>query len=210
VREGIKALGLAVVIVLLLGAAVIAYAVATGLDARAQPGRLETRLARTVRSIAIPSAIKERRNPVRPTPEILVEGMSHFADHCASCHANDGSGDTDMGRGLFPKAPDMRLTATQSLSDGELFYIIEHGVRFTGMPGWSTGTTAGEESTWHLVNFIRHLPMLTPAEIEQMQQLNPRSSAEIRQEIEEEKFLRGGGDSTPSRPGTHEHTGGHK
>src|SRR5215204_5096493 len=84
--------------------------------------------------------------------------MAHFADHCAVCHGNDGRGDTEMGRGLYPKAPDMRLDATQQLSDGELFYIIEHGIRFTGMPGWRTGTTAGEESSWHLVRFIRHLP----------------------------------------------------
>jgi hypothetical protein len=85
----------------------------------------------------------------------------------------------------------MRLSATQNLSDGELFYIIENGVRLTGMPGWSTGTASGEESTWHLVHFIRHLPRLTADELEGMEELNPRSPVEIREEIKAEEFLKG-------------------
>src|SRR5262249_28979075 len=121
---------------------------------------------------------------------------AHFADHCAVCHGNDGSGNTEMGRGLYPKAPDMRLPATQNLSDGELFYIVENGVRLTGMPGWSTGTKAGEEESWRLVHFIRHLPRLTQSEIEEMEGVNPTSPDEVRKQIEEEKFLQGG-DSTP-------------
>ena len=117
--------------------------------------------------------------------------MAHFADHCASCHANDGSGDTELGRSLFPPAPDMRQPATQDLSDGALFYVIEHGIRFTGMPAWGTGTAADEESSWHLVNFIRHLPNLTSEQVQEMEGMNPRPPAEIRQEIEEERFLAG-------------------
>jgi mono/diheme cytochrome c family protein len=132
------------------------------------------------------------RNPVPASAEALADGMAHYADHCATCHANDGSGDTEMGRGLFPRAPDMRMPATQRLSDGELFYIIENGVRFTGMPAWSTGTKAGEESTWRLVHFLRHLSRLTPAELESMKARNPRSPEEIRLEIEEERFLNEG------------------
>jgi mono/diheme cytochrome c family protein len=122
----------------------------------------------------------------------VAGGMAHFADHCAVCHANDGSGQTEMGRGLYPKAPDMRLDATQQLSDGELFYIIEHGIRFTGMPGWRNGTEAGEQSSWQLVHFMRHLPKLTEAELETMKARNPRSPDEIRYEIEEERFLNQG------------------
>jgi hypothetical protein len=97
-----------------------------------------------------------------------------------------------MGRGFFPKAPDMRLPATQQLSDGELFYVIENGIRFTGMPAWSTGTDADEESTWRLVHFVRHLPQLTPADLEAMKARNPRSPEEIRLELEEERFLNEG------------------
>jgi mono/diheme cytochrome c family protein len=172
-----------------LGIAAIGYIRATGLDARAYPGSVEAWLARTARPLAIPSGVKARRNPVPLTPDALEQAMGHFADHCANCHANDGSGNTEMGRGLYPKAPDMRLSATQEMSDGELFYVIEHGVRFTGMPAWSTGTPAGEEASWQLVHFIRHLPQVTEPELEKMRELNPRSPQEIRLEIEEERFL---------------------
>ena len=96
-----------------------------------------------------------------------------------------------MGRNLFPKAPDMRQAATQTLTDGELFWIIEHGIRFTGMPGWSTGTTEGAEASWQLVHFIRHLPHLTDSELQEMEALNPRSPAQVRQDLEAERFLRG-------------------
>ena len=172
--------------------AAIGYVRATGLDAHGDAGGLETRLARAVRPLAVPSEARARRNPIPLTPDVMEEAMGHFADHCSTCHANDGSGDTEPGRGLYPKAPDMRLPATQEMSDGELFYVIEHGIRFTGMPAWSTGTAAGEASTWQLVHFIRHLPRLSEVELERMKQLNPRSLDDVRQEIEEERFLNEG------------------
>ena len=177
------------------------------ISAKARPGRAETAVARMMRRLAIPRSDRNRQNPVARSPEIIAEGMSHYADHCAVCHANDGSGDTEMGRGLYPKPPDMRRSETQLLTDGELFYIIENGVRLTGMPAWATGSHEGEASTWHLVHFIRELPRLTPEKIEDMKRLNPRSPAEIRQEIEEEQFL-AGSDVTPPTATTH--TGAHK
>jgi mono/diheme cytochrome c family protein len=194
-----------VVLVVLLGAGAIAYVVATGLDARKQPSALEARIARSVRRLAVPRDIRERRNPVQPSADVMTGGIDHFADHCASCHGVDGSGDTEIGRGLFPKAPDMRLDATQSMSDGELFYVIEHGVRFTGMPGWSTGTAAGETASWELVQVIRHLPMLTEEELDRMRAHTPRSPEDIREEIKEEEFLRGGAAAAPTKSPVHTH-----
>jgi mono/diheme cytochrome c family protein len=149
--------------------------------------------------MAIGRRARSLTNPVEPSAEVIAEGRAHFADHCAICHANDGSGETAMGQGMWPKAPDMRLPQTQNLSDGELFWIIENGVRFTGMPGWGTGTKEGETASWHLVHFVRRLPSLTPEEIEEMETLNPKPPAEVRQQIAEEEFLKGG-DEPPSKP----------
>jgi hypothetical protein len=92
---------------------------------------------------------------------------------------------------MFPPPPDLRAAPTQEMSDGELFYIIENGIRFTGMPAFATGSAEGEAESWKLVHFIRRLPRLSEAEQERMKALNPRSPEEIRQEIEEEEFLRG-------------------
>ncbi len=176
-----------------------------GVSAKEEPGRLETTIARTMRRLAIPGSAHDLKNPVPKTPAIIAEGMAHYADHCAACHANDGSGETEVGLGLYPKSPDMRLPATQSLTDGELFYIIENGVRLTGMPAWSTGTQEGRQSTWHLVHFIRELPRLTTEQLDRMKALNPRSPEEIRQEIEEEKFLAGGSGTPTPRASPHKH-----
>jgi mono/diheme cytochrome c family protein len=175
-----------------LAAMGLAYVRTTGLRASGQPSGVEEALARGVRRLAVPADDARRVNPVARSEAALTEGLAHYADHCASCHAIDGSGDTGIGRGFFPKAPDMRAAGTQGMTDGELFYVIEHGIRFTGMPAWSTGTPDGETSSWQLVHAIRHLPRLTAAERATMEALMPRSPQEIRQEIEEEAFLSGG------------------
>jgi mono/diheme cytochrome c family protein len=201
---------LKLIAVLLLAAAVFAaaalvYVRRTGLTARGEPGGLEIRIARAIRGTAIPSAARQRRPAVAPSVEAVADGRAHFADHCAICHANDGSGNTAMGRGLWPKAPDLRLRATQDLTDGELFWIIENGIRFTGMPAWGTGTAEGEEASWHLVHFIRHLPQLTREEVAEMESLNPKSPEEIRQQIREEEFLEGGTPQPAAPASPHKH-----
>src|SRR5687768_1055261 len=193
----LKALVLLVAIAAVVTVLVFIWIGSRGISARAEPGRIETAVARTMRRLAVPRNDRDRQNPVPATAEMIAAGRAHYADHCAACHANDGSGETRIGLGLYPKPPDMRQAATQSLTDGELFYIIENGVRLTGMPAWSTGTPEGEEASWHLVHFIRRLPKLTAEEIEEMEGLNPRPPAEIRQDLEAERFLRGD-DQAPS------------
>jgi mono/diheme cytochrome c family protein len=180
--------------------------VSGSISARNPPGPTETRIAGRLRTLAIPREARKRKNPTGPTPEVIRAGMEHFADHCAVCHANDGSGETEMGRGLYPRAPDMRRPATQSLPDGELFYIIEHGVRLTGMPAWGDGSPESEVASWHLVQFIRHLPALSEAEVSEMEALNPKSPAEFREEEETRSFLEG--TAKPPAPATvHKHGG---
>jgi mono/diheme cytochrome c family protein len=154
----------------------VAYVRTTGLRGQPAPGVIETRVARAVRSLAVPGDVKARTNPLADAADALAPGLEHFAKYCAMCHANDGSGaKTPIGNGLYPKPPDLRAAATQDLTDGELFYIIENGVRFTGMPAFGTGKPdpAGEQQVWQLVYFIRHLPKITPAEIAWMEGLNP-------------------------------------
>lgn len=173
-----------------------------GFSARAQPTSLEVIAARAARNLALPEAARERQNPVPVSAEVLAEAGAHWADHCATCHGNDGSGQIPMGQQMYPPAPDMRKDSTQKKTDGELFYIIENGIRLSGMPAWG-GSKAEEQASWKLVHFIRHLPHLSASEIGQMEKLNPRSPDEIRQEQEEEQFLNG---ETPAEaPKQHQH-----
>ena len=82
-----------------------------------------------------------------------------------------------MGMNLYPKPPDMRMAQTQNLTDGEIFYIINNGVRMTGMPGWRSSHT--DEDTWKLVLFIRHLPQLSAEEKKEMQGDNPKGYDDV-------------------------------
>ena len=166
----------ALVLAVILAIGGLAYLRSTGLRGQPQPGSIETRMARALRGLAIPSASRARTNPVPATPDAIAAGLEHYAHYCTMCHGNNGNGeDSPLGRGLFPKPPDLRAEATQNLTDGELLHIIVNGVRFTGMPAFGTGTedAAGEELAWQLVHFVRRLPRVTSEELDQIASLNP-------------------------------------
>ncbi len=147
-----------------------------GFSAREEPSRLEEFLARHARKLATPAGAKEQKNPYPDTVESLESARKHWVDHCANCHAREGSGDTVIGRNLYPKVPDMREANTQELSDGELYYIISNGIRFTGMP--ASGGGDSPEEIWQLVSFIRRLPSLSPEDLEFLEQLSGGTAAE--------------------------------
>lgn len=167
-------LGLAVLLVL-GGGLWVGYDVYTSsFSAMVVPPALEVTLVRQFRRFTIPSEIRNMSNPVPNGPAVLTEGLKHFADHCAGCHANDGSGETRIGKNVYPRVPDLRHNDIQSMSDGELFFTIHNGIRFTAMPAWGEGDVNKDIGSWKLVHFIRHLPQLTPAELERMKSLNPK------------------------------------
>ena len=173
-RAAVRVVVAGLLVVAAVALAGLVYVKSTGLRGQPEPGPVETRVARAIRGLAIPSDVKARTNPLAASTGALAPGLEHFAHYCAICHGNDGAG-AAIGRGLYPKPPDMRADATQDLTDGEIFYIIENGVRFTGMPAFGSGTPdpAGDKQVWELVYFIRHLPKITADEIEQMKTLNP-------------------------------------
>jgi cytochrome c len=197
---------LGVVFLCVLASAVGAIFVlnARGFSASEPPTAVERWLARMARSWAVPSDARGRTNPLPDDSQVLMEAEAHWADHCAICHGNDGGGDTQIGKRSYPPAPDMRLPATQQMSDGELFYIIQNGIRMSGMPAWGSASNHDEHDSWKLVRFIRHLPQLTVEEIKEMEKLNPKSPEEFREEEEEKKFLRGE-DSNEQKMEHHQH-----
>ena len=162
-----------------------------GFSAHDEPTAIEAFVARTIRSWAVPADLRGEKNPLGLTPAVLADGRAHWADHCATCHGNDGKGRTTIGEHLYPRAPDMTLSATQELSDGELFAIIENGIRLTGMPGWGNGTAESGYGSWSLVHFVRRLPRLTPEEIAAMEALNPKTPEEWEARQAEDAFLSG-------------------
>src|SRR5260221_13171731 len=155
--------GVAVLAVGLYGARLIWR----GFSTADEPSYLEKTIARFARNLAIPRSARLEANPWKATPEILKESRESFLDRCATCHGQDGSGQTTVGRGLYPKVPDLRSARTQNLTDGQIRYIIRNGVRMTGMPGWASPHDEQSDDSWKLVLFIRSLRQLTSQEREQ-------------------------------------------
>jgi mono/diheme cytochrome c family protein len=161
-------------IVLVSALAVLIPLLRGGFCARDEPSAIEAAIARRLRVLAIPGSARDAANPVTATADVLHEAREHFGDHCAMCHGADGSGKTAIGRGVFPKVPDLRKSDTQSLTDGELFFIIQNGVRYSGMPAWGGASSGHDHGSWELVHLIRHFPILGEAEIAEIDAAMPK------------------------------------
>ena len=177
----------------------------TGFSAKTEPHAIEVFMARQIRRLAIPIEKRNAQNPIPLSTDVMNESLAHFADHCATCHANNGSGQTPIGKNLYPKAPDLRLADTQSMSDGEIFWVIHNGIRFTGMAAWGEGDLDKDLGSWKLVHFIRHLPQLTPEELDQMKELNPKTKKDLKEEAASGQFLQGGDAAAARTDSGHHH-----
>lgn len=125
-----------------------------GFRATSEPSSIEKVVARRIRNFAIPHSARRQENPLNISAENLQAGRELFLAKCANCHGIDAEGITPVGRSLYPRASNLRSPETQSLSDGEIHYIIENGVQLTGMPAWGTAHQPTDE-IWQLVMFIR-------------------------------------------------------
>jgi hypothetical protein len=145
----------------ILAAVALAYAFLSseGLSARKKPSNFEYSVANFAMGLSIPAEAKRLKNPLTPDAQLLTEAGKHFNENWAICHAEDGTGKTPLAAGLSPEVPDLRAEHVQRLTDGELFYIIKNGVRFTGMPGWDLE----DKRLWGLVALIRQFAKDKPA-----------------------------------------------
>ncbi len=156
------------VLVVLLAVAIFAagygsFVIRRGFSATDQPTTVERVMARTVRNLGIPAKARNETNPWSATPDLLQDARANFTEHCAGCHGKDGDGRSGIGQNLYPKAPDLRQPETQNLKDGEIHYIIQNGVRLTGMP--ALGNPHGgqdDNAAWKLVLFVRSIGLATP------------------------------------------------
>ena len=198
VRRRTKVILALVVLAAIAGTLGLVRTLRYGFSARDEPTQLEAFMAETMRHYSVPNDLRGKKNPLPASAETLAAGRAHFADHCASCHGNDGKGQTSIGRAFYPKVPDMTRPETQAQGDGELFATIENGIRLTGMPAWGNGTADSAAGTWALVHFIRHLPQITPEELEEMKALNPMTREEMEAADQERAFLEGDDAEAPA------------
>lgn len=124
--------------------------------AHKSPSKAETALANMAKDLVIPMEAGKHTNPMPVNEKVVREGQQIYLQSCALCHSTDGHGDTNLGRSMNPPAMDLTSPHVQHWNDAELFWIIQNGVRLTGMPSWKS--TVSETDTWKLVSFIHNLP----------------------------------------------------
>jgi mono/diheme cytochrome c family protein len=91
-------------------------------------------------------------------PAQVVAGVSHYAEHCAVCHGAPGVERGEIGEGLYPRPPNL-ADAARLYTPGELFWIVKHGIRMTGMPAWGDHS---DDELWATVAFLRELVEMSP------------------------------------------------
>jgi plastocyanin len=159
----VRAIGIAAVCataVVLAGAYV--FVLRDGLAADRSPGRLEALVAPRLVELSIPRALRARANPVAAEADAWTAGAQRFATRCAMCHGADGRGHTALASTMYPPVPDLASFDVQRLSDGALFAVIQHGVRWTGMPAFAH---EAPDDIWRLVAFVRHTPSPAPQDL---------------------------------------------
>src|SRR6202789_205639 len=132
-----------------------------GCTADQHPSQGETSLANAAKDVTIPLEAGKMKNPLPETAEVVSQGQEVFLGSCAQCHGADARGDTSLGRSMDPPAMDLSSSHVQHWSDAELFWIIQNGVRLTGMPSWKSSIS--EDDTWKLARFIHNLSHLDAA-----------------------------------------------
>jgi mono/diheme cytochrome c family protein len=129
-----------------------------GCSADKHPSREETSLANAAKDVTIPLEAGKKKNPLPESDQVVSQGQEVFLGSCAQCHGPDGRGDSDLGHSMDPPAMDLTSSHVQHWSDAELFWIIQNGVRLTGMPSWKS--SIADDDTWKLARFIHNLPRL--------------------------------------------------
>ena len=121
----------------------------------------------------------------------ISKGAGQYAEMCSGCHLAPGMKRTEISRGLYPRAPELRRKT--NLTPAEQFWVVKHGVKMTGMPAW--GVTHDDDLLWDVVAFVRKLPELTPEQYETLVKNAPKHE-ELMHEMEMDS--------------DHEHSGDHQ
>jgi mono/diheme cytochrome c family protein len=121
----------------------------------------------------------------------ILKGAGQYAEMCSGCHLAPGMKRTEISRGLYPRAPELRRKT--NLTPAEQFWVVKHGVKMTGMPAW--GVTHDDDLLWDVIAFVRKLPELTPEQYETLVKNAPKHE-ELMHEMEMDS--------------DHEHSGDHQ
>jgi mono/diheme cytochrome c family protein len=121
--------------------------------------------------IAVPSDLADAKR--------IASGAAQYDEMCSLCHLAPGMKRTEISRGLYPRAPELRRTS--NLTPAQQFWVVKHGLKMTGMPAW--GVTHDDELLWDIVAFLRKLPELSPSEYQVIVRSFPKTHEEMMEDM---------------------------
>jgi mono/diheme cytochrome c family protein len=134
-------------------------------------------LDRSVAMPALDAAVDRRapetKNPLQPTDENLTSGMKMYQQQCSSCHGDTLHHEGMLADALYPRAPQFMEDAPD-MSEDQNFYILQHGIRYSGMPAWKQ--TFSDKQLWQITTFLSHMDKLPPA-VSAQWQVSAKSNA---------------------------------
>ena len=125
-----------------------------------RPSSTETHFAMAAVDASTDRHAGNQKNPLQSSEETLVGGSILYRDHCAGCHGTPSNPDSQFGHSFNPPVPQF-FKEGSDMADNQSFYIIQHGVRWSGMPSWNR--TLSENEIWQIVAFLGHIGKLPPA-----------------------------------------------
>ena len=157
-------------LVAIVAAGVAAYLVVSQgfvpASADGPPLPFETLAAKAALRAALAREAPRGSNPVPLTDANLIAGIGLYAKHCAICHgtAKGDASITPLAKGLYIRPPQLATDGVEDDPEGDTFWKIDHGIRWTAMPFWAG--TLNDQQIWTLTLFLKHMNSL-PAAAEQ-------------------------------------------
>lgn len=124
-----------------------------------EPGSLEKQIAMPALDASVDRRVEDLKNPIPPTEENLLSGMKIYQSACSGCHGDISHPHSPIGDSFYPRAPQF-VEDAPDMTESQNFYIIQHGVRLSGMPAWKTNLK--ESEIWQVTTFLSKMDKLPP------------------------------------------------
>ncbi len=161
-------IGLTVAAMIVLGILIVLGTARSGcvdVSATGKDPALVVWLLETTRESSIERAVDRLEQP-ELTDEMTIAGVVHYQESCVDCHGAPGEEPDEWADGLNPPPPDL---AHEDIDPLEAFWVIQNGIRMTGMPAF--GPTHDEAEIWTLAALVAELPRITPERYAEMARL---------------------------------------
>lgn len=125
-----------------------------------QPSAIERRFAMGAMDAATDRHAPDVKNPLYASEDNIVSGAQLYLNHCAGCHGTPSNPDSQFAHSFNPPVPQF-FKDSPDMPENQNFYIIQHGIRWTGMPAWSK--TLNDNQIWQIITFLSNIEKLPPA-----------------------------------------------